>query len=304
MELLDQLRLAIAARLERGQGLPWQADPSPLRRVRLPARALTIGVGGALLGGSGRTPLALAIAAWCAPRGRIALISHGYGGRARAPTRVSAAHGVADVGDEAALAFERLRPLGVAVWSGPRQATLHAAAAESDVLVLDGLLQTTPKPLTLSLLALSGEAPWGSARVWPRGDLRATRARLQDACDAQVWLRDEQDADAWSARTRLTLPTDAPSARESVLVLAEARSDRLLGALTARGHHFAHIVRLPDHHAHRAPLPRCLRDARAVFASEKGAVGLRGRLRCPLFPVRLEVALPAALEDVLAALLP
>ena len=62
-------------------------------------------VGNLTVGGTGKTPVAAAIAAHLAARGRHpAILMRGYGGNLKGPVKVSAHnHGVDDVGDEALL---------------------------------------------------------------------------------------------------------------------------------------------------------------------------------------------------------
>ncbi len=56
------------------------------------------------------------------------------------------------------------------------------------MIVVDGLLQAAPVRLAASLLVVDAEAPWGSGRCPPLGDLRAERGRLLKACDGVVTL--------------------------------------------------------------------------------------------------------------------
>lgn len=302
----NRLRLWLGDRLEQGRGLPLAHDPDPVRTVALPAAAV-IGVGGALLGGSGRTPLALAVAEHYAGRAPLAFVSHGYGGQAARPVRVDAQHGVREVGDEAVLAFRRLAPLGVPVWSGPREATLHAAQRDgARILVVDGLLQTRPKRLALALLALSGPAPWGSGAVWPRGDLRARPARLQAAADRTVTLSEQMPLTlegGW-AKTSLEIPHAAPRARDCALLLGEARAERFQQALARAGLQFKKTVRFPDHRAHTLDVQRDLGGVAGVFVSEKTSAALPAELPVPMIIVRLRVELPGALCAQLDSLLP
>lgn len=300
---LGQARRALGMRLEAGRGLPWiRREPDVSRRIALP-RALVVGVGGALVGGSGRTPLALAITAALAQRGvRVAYVGHGYGGRCTQPLRVGAEHDARAVGDEAVLAYRRLTPLPV--WVGPRQATLHAAAGDADVLVVDGLLQTIPQPVALSVLALSAPRPWGSGLVLPRGDLRSTPARLVAACDLVVLLSStpcssmQHAPDAVVARTTLTLP--APGRRG--LFLSIARPERVLAELARQEHPVVVTLRGHDHGAAawEADAWQLLRthELDDFLVTDKCDAAL-GRSALPRTILALDVTLPATLEAAL-----
>jgi tetraacyldisaccharide 4'-kinase len=152
--------------------------------------ARVVAVGGPTLGGSGKTPLAIACAEELRLGGaKVALVGHAYGatpGRARL---VSPDDDVRRVGDEALVCARRLSSLGVSVIVAPtRQEALDLALASADVVVIDGLCQTRPKRATLSLLAVDPVAPWGAGHCPPRGDLRAPIEAWLAATDRVVWV--------------------------------------------------------------------------------------------------------------------
>jgi tetraacyldisaccharide-1-P 4'-kinase len=182
------------------------------RALALPAGVRVIAVGGATLGGSGKTPLAIACAEHLAAMGaRVTIVGHAYRAKPGRPRIVAPSDRVEDVGDEALLAariFERTvfeRTIGTAggkagkeggllprVVVAPRRAAAIAwAAPGADVLILDGVAQTAPVRASLALLALDGTHPWGRTRALPpMGDLRAALPALLDACDAAVPIHD------------------------------------------------------------------------------------------------------------------
>ena len=81
----------------------WTALGRARRRSAVPYRSSlpVICVGNAVAGGSGKTPVALAIAAELKELGlRVGFLSRGYGGVERGPLRVDpATHDAVDVGD-------------------------------------------------------------------------------------------------------------------------------------------------------------------------------------------------------------
>ena len=192
--------LSVARRLEEGRyegviarclALAWGEVSARglVRSLPVPADVRVVAVGGATLGGSGKTPLAIACARELAGQGaRVALVGHAYlahPGRARL---VSPDDSLAEVGDEALVAARALEAHGVrVVVAASRILAVELAAREADVLVLDGVLQTDPVRASLSLLAVDAEEPWGCAEaVPPRGDLRAPVAALLAAADLVV----------------------------------------------------------------------------------------------------------------------
>lgn len=196
------LRTRLAQALEEGR-LPFPPGVEALwaraarqrivRPLCWPEGLRVITVGGATLGGSGKTPLAIACAVELVQAGaRVAFVGHAHGaapGRAR---RVRADDEVRVVGDEGLLAARRLGALGVPVAVGPtRQAALDLVAPVSDVVVVDGPLQCAPRRAALSLLAVDGQAPWGAGACPPRGDLNAPVPALLAAADRVVALGED-----------------------------------------------------------------------------------------------------------------
>jgi tetraacyldisaccharide 4'-kinase len=155
-----------------------------------------IAVGGATLGGSGKTPLAIACAAaLAAGGGRVALVGHAYRAAPGRPRVVSPDDDVRVVGDEALLAARALAPLGgraVVVIATTRQAALDRALEDASILVLDGVAQATPRRASVALLSVDEADPWGAAHCPPRGDLRAPVASLLRATDHVVAVRDRE----------------------------------------------------------------------------------------------------------------
>ncbi len=247
-----------------------------------------IAVGGATLGGSGKTPLAIACVAALASRGlRVALVGHAYRAARRsalAPRVVRADDDVRVVGDEALLAARALATSGAfasVVVAGTRQAALAYALERASFVVLDGVAQTAPRRASLALLALDADAPWGAGACPPAGDLRAPVASLLAACDRVVVVDDapevsgRADRSAAGARSPLrarvassgahlgTRPigwTELASLRIGV-VTTLARPSRVVAFLARRGVEPAVVVDGSDH----APLPASsLRRARAA----------------------------------------
>jgi tetraacyldisaccharide 4'-kinase len=215
-------------------------------------------VGGATLGGSGKTPLAIACARALADEGaRVVLVGHAYRARPGEARVVREDDAVRSVGDEAIACARALAGSARVVVAPTRQAALDHAARLADVVVIDGVLQTTPRRASLALLALDGESPWGAGEVVPRGDLRAPRAALERACDGGVELCDGDPplGSRWNARVRsdgarvsgrfLTWRTLSPL--RLGLFLALARPNRLLASLARRGIVPARTFRVPDH---------------------------------------------------------
>ena len=227
-----------------------------VRSLPVPDGVRVVAVGGATLGGSGKTPLAIACARELARQGaRVALVGHAYRARPRRARLVKPGDSLAEVGDEALLAARALQPVGVPVFVAPSRALAIARAArDADVLVLDGVLQTAPARAALSLLAVDADEPWGrAAAVPPRGDLRAPVPALRAVSDLIVSVGDgSSDARVVSRGAHLgeeLLSWDALRSLRIGLACAIARPDRVRRFLARRGITPVAAVFVRDHAA-------------------------------------------------------
>jgi tetraacyldisaccharide 4'-kinase len=284
------LRADVARSLERGRGgvtaavlaAGWSAVSSRglERRLIVPEQVAVVCVGGSTLGGSGKTPVAIACATLLAAAGRrVAFIGHGYGGDPGRGRVVAIDDPVDVVGDEALMAARRLAPEGVSVFVGPtRQAAVDAALAVADILVLDGVSQLRPRRATLALLVVDGSRPWGSGACPPAGDLRAARSRLVTVCDRIVAVgrpvcdlrplgRPLDSVEASSAGAMLggeLLGWDDLRARRVALWTALARPQRVLDGLAREGVTPVFVAAHSDHaRVSRVDVERCAAGARA-----------------------------------------
>lgn len=179
------------------------------RPLRVPSHARVIAVGGATLGGSWKTPLALACAArLAADGGRVAIVGHAYKADPGGPRFVDPRDPLEDVGDEALVCARAVSGSGaVRVAVGPtRQDAVDLALRHADQLVIDGALQLAPRRADLALLVVDGASPWGAGACPPRGDLRALPAALVAASDRVVAVGGPAALDA--ALARLGRPVD------------------------------------------------------------------------------------------------
>ena len=295
----------LSARLERGMGAPswgslsrlWASAVRLARPLRIPRGVRVLCVGGATLGGSGKTPLAIACTSRLLALGvRASYVGHGYRASVRHARFVSTRDEVEVVGDEALEAATRLGDGRVVV--GPsRQDAVNFAAAHADVLVLDGPLQLDPARAHLSLLAVDREAPLGSGLCPPRGDLRAPWSALRAYADLVVSVGDALApldrgpfGDALEVRV-VPQPLDALRAMRVGLATSTARPERFLRMLTRRGIEPVQLVHLADHGRLRLPRTSAL-DCWVIPG--KCAGSLRGRDDVVLLEYHID--LPAALE--------
>ncbi len=185
--LLSPLQPLTAALTARRVGRPGWRAPVPV-----------FCAGNVTVGGAGKTPLVLDLAARLRARGvAVHILTRGYGGSARGPLRVDLArHTAADIGDEALLLAA-----AAPCWVGAdRAASARAAvAAGAGALLLDDGLQNPGLVKDFSALVIDGSTGFGNERLLPAGPLREPVAAAAARCRVAVMI----GADRTAAATRL-----------------------------------------------------------------------------------------------------
>ncbi|KQP33773.1 tetraacyldisaccharide 4'-kinase [Methylobacterium sp. Leaf104] len=217
-------------------------------------------VGNFTLGGAGKTPTALALAALLRALGaNPAFLTRGYGGRLAGPVRVDPARQTAaETGDEPRLLaraaptiLARDRPAGAAL----------CVREGADVIVMDDGLQNPSLAKTLSLAVVDAGAGLGNGRPFPAGPLRVPLARQWRHVHGLVLIgtgaRGEAVAEAARARGlpvhRARLIPGADLTGRRVLAFAGiGRPGKFFASLEEAGATIAGRRAYPDHHAYDA----------------------------------------------------
>mgnify|MGYP001431454970 CR=1 FL=1 len=161
-------------------------DQGLLRQERLPCPVIS--VGNLTVGGTGKTPTVILLAAMLREKGRRpAVLSRGYGGSARSGVTVVSDEkriltGWRQSGDEPVLIAGAVP--GVPVLTGPKRILTGRAAVErfgADVLILDDAFQHRALYRDLDIVMLDAARPFGSGHLLPRGPLREPREALRRA---------------------------------------------------------------------------------------------------------------------------
>jgi tetraacyldisaccharide 4'-kinase len=156
-------------------------------------------VGNFTAGGTGKTPLVIALARYFKAQGyQPAIVSRGHGRKSRRPIRVSADTDASECGDEPKLMFERT---GLPVFvDGDRSAAARRAIADDcDLVISDDGLQHHGLARDLEIEVVDGERGYGNGLLIPAGPLRE-RPR---PCDLRVVTGKGARPDDWSMQLRL-----------------------------------------------------------------------------------------------------
>jgi len=283
-------------------------------RLRLPgerAGVPVLCVGNPTVGGSGKTPAALALARLLIEAGeRPWLLSRGYGGRLAGPVRVDPQHHRADdVGDEPLL-LARCAPSVVA---RDRVAGARVArGAGADVIVLDDGFQNPSLAKDLSILVIDARRGIGNGRVFPAGPLRAPLAAQLDRAQAILVIGDgpaasvARDAEARGLtvfRGRLVPDAASVAALKGNRVLAFAGigdPEKFFATLADAGIDVAVRRGFPDHHRFTATQAAALlaeadRTGHSLVTTEKDFVRLAHKRALAPLAARSRV-LPVVLD--------
>ena len=250
-------------------------------------RAPVVVVGNLAVGGSGKTPLAIALADALAARGfHPGFVSRGYGRSGDSPRRVSIGDDPSVVGDEPLLLAATGRPVAVGRRRADAARLLLDSDAACDVVISDDGLQHYALARDVEIAAIDATRGLGNGRMLPAGPLREPRSRL-DEVDAIVRLVDARDWRA-SGGGRETLMAHEPvrwrnladpSRVEDPATFRPARAIAIAG--TANPERFFALVRslgidaatraFRDHHRY-VPADLALPEAGAILMTAKDAV--------------------------------
>lgn len=277
--------------------------------TRLPVPVVV--VGNLTVGGTGKTPLTIALVQLLRAAGyRPAVVCRGYGARGvGVPQRVHAHSDPATVGDEPVLIARRADcPVVVGRRRAVAAAWLLSRMPECDVLVCDDGLQHYALGRDLEIVVVDGLRGFGNGRLLPAGPLREPPARL-----ARTDLVVQHGGEPASGRYRMRLQgavavnlccgTSRPlSEFADTVVHAVAgigNPESFFGHLRAHGLRIeAHPF--PDHHPFRKEHLSFADDA-PVLMTEKDAVKCKTFAAAHWWEVPVEAELDPALGAALLA---
>jgi tetraacyldisaccharide 4'-kinase len=281
-----------------------------LRAQRLPVPVVVIG--NVTVGGSGKTPLTIALTRALSARGwRPGIVSRGYGGTASVPRAVEERSTADEVGDEPVLLARTAMPVWIGRDRFAAATALLAAHPECNVVVADDGLQHYAMARTVEIAVIDSSRGLGNGRILPAGPLREPASRL-DEVDAVVRLVRGPPARLSARESTMSLAGDTFVRVNAPTIAAPAQSFRVAGVHAVAGlgnpeRFFEHLRSLgidanchafPDHHRF-TPADLIFPEASAILMTEKDAV------KCIAFADDRCWALSvlAAIDDSLLALI-
>jgi tetraacyldisaccharide 4'-kinase len=236
------------------------------------SRTKVICVGNLTAGGTGKTPVAIAIAKAVSTRGlRPFFLTRGYGGANRTAKQVDPeTDDTANVGDEALL-LAAAAPTVVS-----RQRASGARLAErsgADVIVMDDGHQNFSLAKDLSLVVIDAEQGFGNCQMIPAGPLRESVENGLTRADAAIIVGEtEMILPHFSKpvlRAQLVSPDgDWVRGRRVVAFAGIGRPEKFFRTLRQAGADIVATNGFPDHHRYSAAELANLRN----MADEKAAV--------------------------------
>jgi tetraacyldisaccharide 4'-kinase len=169
------------------------------KQRRLPAQVISIG--NITLGGTGKTPAAIALAREAEQRGyHPCILTRGYRGKAKGPCFVSRGDEPLlkeeEAGDEAVLMAEKLRGIPVIKGGNRYEAGMFAltslpSALRPNLFILDDGFQHWALSRDKDIVLIDSSNPFGNRRLLPLGPLREPAREIRRA-DVLVITRTEQ----------------------------------------------------------------------------------------------------------------
>ncbi|MEO7431192.1 MAG: tetraacyldisaccharide 4'-kinase [Dokdonella sp.] len=237
-------------------------------------------VGNLTAGGSGKTPLTIALVEALRLRGwKPGVVSRGYGGSQREPLLLDDLTTPARVGDEPCLIRQRTG-VPVAVGRDRHRAAMLLLERGVDVVIADDGLQNPALARDMEICVVDGQRRFGNAQLLPAGPLREPLVRLAElslkVCNGGV-------AQAGETSMRLVGDMAVPVALSSGVRPLESFSGERVHAVAAIGNpqrffdglrtHGIEVIAhaFADHHSFAAS-DLTFGDALPVLMTEKDAV--------------------------------
>ncbi|MBV7434378.1 tetraacyldisaccharide 4'-kinase [Cardiobacteriaceae bacterium TAE3-ERU3] len=224
-------------------------------------------IGNITVGGSGKTPLVIALAQYLREQGvTCAVVSRGYGGAARTATEVLPESDAAVVGDEPLLIRHSA---AVPVFVAPKRAdavkAVLAAYPQTQLVLCDDGMQHYALQRDMEIAVLAADLGIGNGWLLPAGPLREPKSRLSSVDAVVITGRDAAAFEALDGKTYIAISRSSGVRRlhdgerlswkalvdkqPLFLLTAIARPQRVVDMLQANGMTIADTCFFADHAA-------------------------------------------------------
>jgi tetraacyldisaccharide 4'-kinase len=275
-------------------------------RLRVPV----VVVGNITVGGTGKTPLVIALIEALRARGfNPGVVSRGYAGTQENLIVVDENSSPLSVGDEAALVFRTTRAPFVVCRDRVRAGRRLLDTTAVDVIISDDGLQHYRLHRDVEICVIDGERRFGNGRLLPAGPLREPMARLDgialrvcnggEAQPNEVPMRLAGDEAVAVADPQRRRPLREFAGQRVHAVAGIGNPQRFFAQLRAFGIDVVEHA-FPDHHAFVVS-DLAFGDEGPVLMTEKDAVKCTDFAQAAWWSVPVRAELPAQFFDAVAA---
>lgn len=307
-----------------------------LPQCKLPVPVIS--VGNITLGGTGKTPITMAVADILMKNGKkVAVVSRGYKGKAgKGPVLVSDGMkiltDVSTSGDEAMMIASKLAGLIVVVGSDRTAGGELAIQHGAEVIILDDGFQHIKLHRDIDIVCISAREPFGNNQIFPGGDLREPLDAISDASAVIITNADCLDKEGyeWLIKTlnqftpyaqvfvsrtvidKITLLDGTPldqemiEAKSVVAFCGIGHPESFFNTLLQSGLNITGKCAFPDHHHYRqrdlSTLCEAIKNqgAHALVTTAKDAIKLHGLdILCPVWIIETRLVIEPDIKPLL-----
>ena len=264
-------------------------------------------VGNVTVGGSGKTPVTLALVEALREHGWMpGVVSRGYGARVPGVRVLRDGDSADAVGDEPALMARHGAPVAIGADRVAAARALLAARPDVDVLVADDGLQHYRLARDVEVVVVDASRGFGNGALLPAGPLRERVARVARADVALSAAKDAQGYTRYALRLGDAQPLAGDAAPRPLASFRGGRVNAVAGIGDPR-RFFNQLVRLgifvnprpfPDHHRFTAA-DLAFDDGLPVLMTEKDAVKCAAFDGADRWFVPIRAVLPAPVVDLI-----
>lgn len=216
----------------------FQLDKS-LRKPKRIDGIKTIGIGGYIIGGSGKTPFCLWLAEELKKQSiNFAIITKGFGGSHKGPLLLKSEHSANLVGDEAIL--YRNRGFDVISSYNKLEGVKLAKDLGYEMVVIDDALQSHNLHKDIKVLVIDQKIGEGNGFCIPAGPLREPASNLSKSVDIKFVIGTNADGDI-----RVISP---PHKQEYIAFSGIANPSKFYNSLKKLGIKISESIEYPDHY--------------------------------------------------------